>query len=147
MSLTLQFALNCFKTYCLAGADPEISERGDRKPNSRKGVRNLTFQCGFQSFCYKSLTNIPAKGVGGGGRGAGGPSGPSHKSAPEYKYSGHQRNEVFVFHRKVDFGLFSSVPKPNWYMDSRDDFALILSALHLVFKTKISFLVKFDSKV
>ena len=64
-----------------------------------------------------------------------------------YKNAGHQRNEVFVFHRKVDFGLFSSVPKPNWYMDSRDDFALTFSALYLVFKTKISFLVKFDSKV
>ena len=54
---------------------------------------------------------------------------------------------VFVFNRKVDLGLFSSVPKPNWYMDSRDDFALIVSVLYLVFKTKISFLVKFDSKV
>ena len=57
-------------------------------------------------------------------------------------------NEVFVFNRgKVDFGLFASVPKPNWYMDSRDDFALILGALYLVFKTKIRFLVKFDWKV
>ena len=82
MSLTLQFALSCFKTYCL-----------------------------------------------------------------DIKNTGHQRNEVFVFNRKVDFGLFSSVPKPNWYMDSRDDFALTVSALYLVFKTKISFLVKFDSKV
>ena len=54
---------------------------------------------------------------------------------------------MFVFHRKVDFGLFLSVPKPNWYKDSRDDFALLFSALYLVFKTKISFLVKFDSKV
>ena len=52
-----------------------------------------------------------------------------------------------VFNRKVDFGLFSSVPKPNWYMDSRNDFALIVSVLYLLFKTKISFLVKFDSKV
>ena len=52
-----------------------------------------------------------------------------------------------VFNRKVDFGLFSSVPKSNWYMDSKDDFALIFSALYLVFKSKISFLVKFDSKV
>ena len=56
-------------------------------------------------------------------------------------------NEVFVFNRKIDLGLFSSVPKPNWYMDSRVDFALIFSAQYLVFKTKISFLVKFDSKV
>ena len=32
-------------------------------------------------------------------------------------------------------------------MDSRDDFALIVSVLYLLFKTKISFLVKFDSKV
>ena len=39
-------------------------------------------------------------------------------------------NEVFVFNRKVDFGLFSSVPKPNWYMDSRDNFALVFSALY-----------------
>ena len=31
--------------------------------------------------------------------------------------------------------------------DSRDDFALIVSVLYLLFKTKISFLVKFDSKV
>ena len=64
-----------------------------------------------------------------------------------YKNTGHQRNEVFVFNRKVDLGLISSAPKPNWYMDSRDDFALIFSALYLVFKTKISFLVKFDLKV
>ena len=56
-------------------------------------------------------------------------------------------NEVFVFNRKVDFGLFSSVPKPNWYMDSRDDFTLVFSALYLVSKTKTSFLVKFDLKV
>ena len=48
---------------------------------------------------------------------------------------------------EVDFGLFSSVPKPYWYMDSRDDFALIVSVLYLLFKTKISFLVKFDSEV
>ena len=46
------------------GADPEISERGGggRKPNSRKGSQNSTFQCSFQSFSYKSLTNIPPKG-------------------------------------------------------------------------------------
>ena len=47
------------------GADPKISERGGRKPNPRKGgggSRNSTFQCGFQSFSYKSLTNIPTKG-------------------------------------------------------------------------------------
>ena len=30
-------------------------------------------------------------------------------------------------------------------MDSRDDFALIFTTLYLVFKTKISFLVKFDA--
>ena len=38
---------------------------GGRKPNSRKGGgggRNSTFQCSFQSFSYKSLTNIPPKG-------------------------------------------------------------------------------------
>ena len=64
-----------------------------------------------------------------------------------YKTTGLQRNEVFVFNRNVDFGLFSFVPKPNWYMDSRDDFVLIVSVLYLLFKTKISFLVKFDSKV
>ena len=64
-----------------------------------------------------------------------------------YKNIGHQRNEVFVLNRKVDLGLFSSVPKPNRYMDSRDDFALVFTILYLVFKTKISFLVKFDSKV
>ena len=45
-----------------SGVDPEISERGGRKPNSRKGGRNLTFQCRFPSFSYKSLTNIPPKG-------------------------------------------------------------------------------------
>ena len=60
-----------------SGVDPEISERGGRKPNSRKGGgRNLTFQCRFPSFSYKSLTNIPPKG------GGPGPSGPSPKSAP-----------------------------------------------------------------
>ena len=32
-------------------------------------------------------------------------------------------------------------------MDSRDDFASIVSVLYLLFKTKISFLVKLDSKV
>ena len=48
---------------------------------------------------------------------------------------------------KSILGYFHPVPKPNWYMDSRDDFALIFSALYLVFKTKISLLVKFDSKV
>ena len=32
-------------------------------------------------------------------------------------------------------------------MDSRDDFALIVSVLYLLFKTKFNFLVKFDSKV
>ena len=63
------------------GADPEISEKGGRKPNSRRGGRNLTFQCRFPSFSYKSLTNIPPKRRGrGGGRG---PTGPSPKSAPE----------------------------------------------------------------
>ena len=36
------------------GAGSQILERG--------GGRNSTFQCGFQSFSYKSLTNIPAKG-------------------------------------------------------------------------------------
>ena len=51
---------------------------GGRKPNSGKGGRNSTFQCHFQSFSYKSLTNTPLKG-GGGGRG---PSGSSPKSAP-----------------------------------------------------------------
>ena len=35
------------------GAGSQILERGGR---------NLTFQCGFQPFSYKSLTNIPAKG-------------------------------------------------------------------------------------
>ena len=35
------------------GAGSQILERAGR---------NLTFQCGFQSFSYKSLTNIPAKG-------------------------------------------------------------------------------------
>ena len=30
--------------YCtIAGVDPEISERGDRKPNSRKGVLECDF--------------------------------------------------------------------------------------------------------
>ena len=34
-----------------SGVDPEISERGGRKPNSRKGGgQNLTFQCRFPSF-------------------------------------------------------------------------------------------------
>ena len=42
----------------------------------REGGRNLTFQCRFPSFSYKSLTNIPPKG------GGPGPSGPSPKSAP-----------------------------------------------------------------
>ena len=32
-------------------------------------------------------------------------------------------------------------------MDSKDDFALIVSVLYLLFKTEISFLVKLDSKV
>ena len=63
-----------------SGADPEILERGGQKPNSRKGGgQNSTFQCGFQSFSYKSLTNIPAKGEGGCS-----PSGPSPKSAPAH---------------------------------------------------------------
>ena len=44
------------------GADPGISERGDRKPNSGKRNQNSTFQCHFQSFSYKSLTNAPLKG-------------------------------------------------------------------------------------
>ena len=61
-------------------ADPEISERGGRKPNSRKGGRNLTFQCRFPSFSYKSLTNIPPKNGGGGGGGGGGAARPA---APE----------------------------------------------------------------
>ena len=83
MSLTLQFALNCFKTYCL-----------DIKIQAIKGTK-------FSSSIEKSILG----------------------------------------------SVFSSVPKPNWYMDSRDDFALIFTTLYLVFKTKISFLVKFDSKV
>ena len=58
------------------GADPEISERGAGSQILERGGWNATFQCRFQSFCYKSLTNIPPKG---GGRG---PSGPSPKSAP-----------------------------------------------------------------
>ena len=47
------------------GADPEISERGGGGGGSqileRGGGWNSTFQCGFQSFSYKSLTNIPPK--------------------------------------------------------------------------------------
>ena len=60
-----------------AGADPEISERGAGSQILEKGGRNSTFQCSFQSFSYKFLTNIPPKG--GGGRA---PSGPYPKSAP-----------------------------------------------------------------
>ena len=45
------------------GRIQKFQKGGAPKPNSRKGGgRNLTFQCGFQSFSYKSLTNIPAKG-------------------------------------------------------------------------------------
>ena len=49
--------------YC-SGADPEISERGggDRSQILERGGQNSTFQCGFQSFSYKSLINIPPKG-------------------------------------------------------------------------------------
>ena len=43
--------VHCFKQH--PGADPKISERGGR---------NVTFQCHFQSFSYKSLTNTPPKG-------------------------------------------------------------------------------------
>ena len=82
MSLTIQFALNCFKTYCL-----------DIKIQAIKGTK-------FSSSIEKSI-----------------------------------------------LGCFHPFQKPNWYMDSRDDFALIFTTLYLVFKTKISFLVKFDSKV
>ena len=56
------------------------------------------------------------------------------------------KERSFRLQSKVDFGLFSSVQKLNWYMDSRNDFALIVSVIYLLFKTKISFLVKFDSK-
>ena len=52
-----------FVTSTLTGA----RIRGGSK-NFRKGGRNSTFQCGFQSFSYKSLTNIPAKGGGGAAR-------------------------------------------------------------------------------
>ena len=82
MSLTLQFALNCFKTYCL-----------DIKIQAIKGTK-------FSSSIEESI-----------------------------------------------LGCFHPIPKPNWYMDSRDVFSLIFSALYPVFKTKTSFLVKFDSKV
>ena len=58
--------LNRYLYILLSGTDPEISERGIRKPNSRKGGQNSTFQCSFQSFSYKSLSNIPPKGGGGG---------------------------------------------------------------------------------
>ena len=46
----------------LSGADPEISERGAGSQILERGGWNSTFQCGVQSFSYKSLTNIPAKG-------------------------------------------------------------------------------------
>ena len=71
-----------------------------------------------------------------------------------YKNTAHQRNEVFVFNRKVNFGQACFHPFQNptgTDMVSMDDFVLIFSVLHLVFKNKnysiISFLVKFDSKV
>ena len=44
------------------GADPEISERGgDGSQILERGGQNLSFQCRFPSFSYKSLTNIPPK--------------------------------------------------------------------------------------
>ena len=47
-----------------SGVDPEISERGGGAGSRilERGGRNLTFQCRFPSFSYKSLTNIPPKG-------------------------------------------------------------------------------------
>ena len=60
------------------GADPEISERGGRKPNSRKGGPKFDFSVQlsviFLQISYKYSTK----------RGGCGPSGPSPKSAPEY---------------------------------------------------------------
>ena len=58
--------VHCFKQH--PGADPEISERGGR---------NATFQCHFQAFSYKSLTNTPPKG------GAVARPGSSPKSTPD----------------------------------------------------------------
>ena len=48
---------------------------------------------------------------------------------------------------KSILGCFHPSQKPNWYMDSWDGFAVIVSVLYLLFKTRISLLVKFDSKV
>ena len=65
------------KLSSLSGADPEISERGGRKPNSRKGGPEFDFSVPLSVIFLLISYHIPPKG---GGRG---PSGPSPKSAPD----------------------------------------------------------------
>ena len=63
-----------------SGADPEILERGGRKPNSRKGGPEYRlFSAAFSHSLINFLQVFQQKG----GRGGRGPSGPSPKSAPE----------------------------------------------------------------
>ena len=56
--LKIRFFRGGSRNFRKGGGGSQIQERGGR---------NSTFQCGFQSFSYKSLTNTPAKGGGGGG--------------------------------------------------------------------------------
>ena len=44
------------------GGSRNFRKGGPEAKSRRGGGRNSTFQCGFQSFSYKSLTNAPAKG-------------------------------------------------------------------------------------
>ena len=71
--------LNRYLYVLLSGTDPEISERGVRKPNSRKGGPEFDFSVQLSVIFLQISYKYSTKRGGGGG-----PSGPSPKSAPGF---------------------------------------------------------------